>query len=108
MRLSRIAIIFQSASICTTSLAARYVRHINEAYKVFNCDIELEQEEYSRIYHEKILDSATIGTLSEELNDLVGNTRDTRNVQFYDQDNGDYEYILLSTKSHSMTILCIP
>ncbi|CCU82600.1 putative candidate secreted effector protein [Blumeria hordei DH14] len=96
MRFSRMAIIFHSASFCTTSLAAQYSRHINEELKVFHCNNDIHQEEYSRTPHYKIQDPDTIQGLNEELSYLVADTYDTRTVQFYDQDNGDYEYFNLS------------
>ncbi|CCU83215.1 putative effector protein [Blumeria hordei DH14] len=105
MRLSRIAMIFQSASIYTTSLAARYAAHPQENYKIFFCDVEFEQEMYARIEREKITDTGTIQTLNQELNRLVADTTHQRFVQFYDTDNGGYEYFNFPTRSRSMTIL---
>ncbi|CCU75828.1 putative candidate secreted effector protein [Blumeria hordei DH14] len=98
MRLSRIAMIFQSASFCTISLAARFMVHPHEDSKVFFCDMEFEQETYARIDREKIIDTGTIQTLNEELNRLVADTTDQRFVQFYDTDNGGYEYFNFPTR----------
>ncbi|SZF03831.1 unnamed protein product [Blumeria hordei] len=104
MRFSRMAIIFHSASFCTTSLAAQSSRHINEKSKVFHCNNDIHQEEYSRTPHYKIQDPDTIQELNGEFRDLVADSYDTRTVQFYDQDNGDYEYFNLPAICDSMIV----
>ncbi|SZF03833.1 unnamed protein product [Blumeria hordei] len=96
MRFSRMAIIFHSASFCTTSLAAQSSRHINEELKVFHCNSDIHQDEYSRAKNHKIQDQDTNHELNGELSYLVADSHDTRTVLFYDQDNGDYEYFHLS------------
>ncbi|CCU75811.1 putative candidate secreted effector protein [Blumeria hordei DH14] len=101
MRLSRIAMIFQSASFCTISLAALFSRHPQENDKVFFCDVEVEQEQYSSIQREKINDRGTIRTLNGEFDRLVADTGDQRVVQFNDIDNGGYEYFRLPTLMHN-------
>ncbi|CCU82615.1 putative candidate secreted effector protein [Blumeria hordei DH14] len=101
MRLSRIAMIFQSASFCTTSLAAYFMAHPQEEYKTFFCDVEFEQETYARIDRERIYDSGTFQTLNQELNSLVADTSDQRFVQFYDTDNGGYEYFKFPSRFHN-------
>ncbi|SZF03813.1 unnamed protein product [Blumeria hordei] len=99
MRFSRIAIIFQSASFCTTSLAARYSSHINEVNKVFKCDgYSIAQEEYSRAEAEKFSDSDILQNMYQKHYELIRDLRDTRVVQFHDADNGDYEYFDLTLK----------
>ncbi|SZF03815.1 unnamed protein product [Blumeria hordei] len=97
MRFSRIAIIFQSASFCTTSLAARYSSHINEVEKVFKCDgYDITQAEYSQAEPERFLDDNIILNLYEKHCELIRDLRDTRVIQFLDGDNRDYEYFDLT------------
>ncbi|CCU75823.1 putative candidate secreted effector protein [Blumeria hordei DH14] len=101
MRLSRIAMIFQSVSFCTTSLATRYSPHPQWNHKIFFCDIVFSQEAYARIEREKINDRGTIQTLNQELNRLVADTTDLRIVLYYDTDNGGYEYFNFPTQHHN-------
>ncbi|CCU82610.1 putative candidate secreted effector protein [Blumeria hordei DH14] len=100
MRFSRIAMIFQSASICTTSLAAIRVRHTNENAKVFRCDyFEIAQDEYSRVQHVELTDSLLNSqTLTNLVYGLVENILDRRNVIFHDQEYGYYQFFDLESK----------